>query len=254
MVDDATPRRRSSSEIPTLLKGIVCGFSSIMAWLFASSDDVGRGARIGLHVVSAVSGLFTVAWLLAWVDSLAARFAGSDGDAMILDGHRTDDAKHGSDAPLEVLPQGLEFRFGDEQPEETAVAARRKQSPPGEDSWLELVLGMIFDILSLFPAFCGVVMITTFIVVAVTYDIAGWIGLVPARELNMASLICILMLLLSLGFGWRWRSQLTENNASRLQNTILLVLSAELASLGVCIGLAVVGTLVLALGEVTGFW
>ena len=92
MVDDATPRRPSSAEIPMLLKGIVCGFFSIMAWLLASSDDVGRGAGIGLHVVSAVSGLFTVVWLVAWVNSLAAQFAGRDGDATMLDGHSTDDA------------------------------------------------------------------------------------------------------------------------------------------------------------------
>jgi hypothetical protein len=253
MVDDATPPRRSSGEIPMLLKGIVCGFFSLMAWLFASLDDVDSGARIGLQVVSAVSGLFTVGWLVAWVNSLATQFVGSDGDAMKLDSHSAGDAEHASEAPLEAS-EGMEFRLGDVVPEDSSVATRREPSPPGDDSWLELVLGMVFDILSVFPAFFVVVSITTLIVASVTYEIGCWIGLAPARESNMASVLVILMLLLSLGFGWRWRSRLTENDATRLQNTILLMFSAELAALGICIGLAVVGTLVVTLGEVTGFW
>lgn len=252
MVNDETPSRQFSSEIPMVFKGIVCGFFSFMAWLFASSDEVGRGASIGLKVVSAVSGLFAVLWLLAWVNSLAAQFAGSDGGAMMLDGYSTDDDEHELDTPLEVRPQGMEIRLRDEEHEETPLSAEREQKSQGDDSVLGLISGIIFDILSMFPYFCSAVMMTTTIVFLVTCEIAGWTGLGPAREPNLVSLIVILLFLLSLGFAWRWRSKFSE--PTRLRYTVRLVLYAELAALAVCIPLGIVGTLVIEIGEDKGLW
>jgi hypothetical protein len=260
MVDEESPRRQARDSIPVLLKGIVCGFFSLVAWLMTRSDEVVGGARVGLYVLSAVSGLCAVIWLVSWIHFLALTITGDDGGRIPLGNDRDDDSEDESSGafglqdPMDLSSDDAEEE--EEASEETTDAGRplREQERPSGDPRFEVILGYIGDILSLFPLVFVIVTVTPSLIYWVTVSTAGAIGLVPDWEWNVARLIVFPALLFTLGFAWRWRSQLAETDGSHLRNIILLVGSAEIAAIGACFVLWVLGILVFILGKVVEIW